>query len=317
MKFLYICDEMIIFNSFPYYNFLVFLMTIHQSEIFPSLFKRKVTLNCRGRLIDISKPQVMGIINLTPDSFYSKSRMKDEVEILKRVEEILKEGGSMVDIGAYSSRPKAQNVSEEEELSRLIPVLKSIRSHFSDVIVSVDTFRADIAEKAIEEGGADIINDISGGEMDSNMFATIARINVPYILMHMQGTPQNMQNNPFYEDVTADISLSLSKRVDILRSLGVNDIIIDPGFGFGKSLNDNYRLLSELDQFAFFELPIMVGFSRKSMIYKLLDVSVGEALNGTTVLNTLALTKGINILRVHDVKEAVECVKLVAQLSEA
>lgn len=258
----------------------------------------------------------MGIINLTPDSFYPQSRVKNEKEILKRVEQILKEGGNMVDVGAYSSRPNAQNVSEEEELERLIPVLKSIRSHFPDLIISVDTFRALVAEKAIEEGEADIINDISGGEMDSNMFETIARINVPYILMHMKGTPQNMQNNPFYEDVVAEISLSLSKRVDVLRSLGVNDIIIDPGFGFGKSLEDNYRLLNDLDQLSFFELPIMVGFSRKSMIYRFLDISVEDALNGTTVLNTLALTKGINILRVHDVKEAVECVKLVAHLSE-
>lgn len=291
-------------------------MTTKQSEILPSFFKRKTTLNCRGCLIDVSKPQVMGIINLTPDSFYPQSRVKNEKEILKRVEQILKEGGSMVDVGAYSSRPNAQNVSEEEELERLIPVLKSIRSHFPDLIISVDTFRALVAEKAIEEGEADIINDISGGEMDSNMFETIARINVPYILMHMKGTPQNMQNNPFYEDVVAEISLSLSKRVDVLRSLGVNDIIIDPGFGFGKSLEDNYRLLNDLDQLSFFELPIMVGFSRKSMIYRFLDISVEGALNGTTVLNTLALTKGINILRVHDVKEAVECVKLVAHLSE-
>ena len=291
------------------------LMTTKQSKIFPSSFKRKTTINCRGRLIDISEPQVMGIINLTPDSFYPQSRVKNEKEILNRVEQILKEGGSMVDVGAYSSRPNAQNVSEEKELDRLIPVLQSIRSRFPDVIVSVDTFRALVAEKAIDEGGADIINDISGGEMDPNMFDTIARINVPYILMHMQGTPQNMQNSPFYEDVTAEVSLSLSKRVDTLRSLGVNDIIVDPGFGFGKSLEDNYRLLNELEQFAFFELPIMVGFSRKSMIYKLLDISIDEALNGTTVLNTLALTKGVNILRVHDVKETVECVKLVAHLS--
>ena len=291
-------------------------MTTKQSEILPSFFKRKTTLNCRGCLIDVSKPQVMGIINLTPDSFYPQSRVKSEMEVLNRVEQILKEGGSMVDVGAYSSRPNAQNVSEEEELERLIPVLKSIRSHFPDLIISVDTFRALVAEKAIEEGEADIINDISGGEMDSNMFETIARINVPYILMHMKGTPQNMQNNPFYEDVVAEISLSLSKRVDVLRSLGVNDIIIDPGFGFGKSLEDNYRLLNDLDQLSFFELPIMVGFSRKSMIYRFLDISVEDALNGTTVLNTLALTKGINILRVHDVKEAVECVKLVAHLSE-
>jgi len=297
-------------------NILSISMPSKQSEIFPSVFKRKTSLNCRGRLVDISNPQVMGIINLTPDSFYSKSRVKSEMETLNRVEQILKEGGSMVDVGAYSSRPNAFHISEDEELARLIPILKLIRSHFPDVVISVDTFRALVAEQSIEEGGADLINDISGGEMDAKMFDTIARMNVPYILMHMQGTPQNMQKNPHYEDVTAEVFLSLSKRVDVLRSMGVNDIIVDPGFGFGKSMKDNYRLLRELDQMAFFELPILVGFSRKSMIHKLLEISIDEALNGSTVLNTLALTKGANILRVHDVKEAVQCVKLVAQLCE-
>lgn len=292
-------------------------MTTKHSEIIPSFITKKSTLNCRGRLIDISKPQVMGIINLTPDSFYSKSRVVTESEILNRVEQILKEGGSMVDVGAYSSRPNAIHISEEDELTRLIPVLQLIRSHFSDVVVSVDTFRARVAQQSIESGEADMINDISGGEMDTQMFETIARINVPYILMHMQGTPQNMQNNPHYDDVTAEVSLSLSHRVDKLRSMGVNDIIIDPGFGFGKSLKDNYSLLNELEQMSFFELPILVGFSRKSMIYKFLEVTADEALNGSTVLNTVALTKGANILRVHDVKEAVECVKLVGYLKES
>lgn len=289
-------------------------MTTEPSEILPSFLKRKSTINCRGNLVDVLTPQVMGIVNITPDSFFSKSRVKNSTDLLMRVEQIVEEGGSMVDVGAYSSRPNCADVSTSKELERLIPAVKLIRSHFPDVIISVDTFRSEVAKQAVEEAGVDIINDISGGEMDADMFDTIAQLNVAYILMHMQGTPQNMQDNPVYKDVTAEVSLSLAQRVDVLRSKGVKDIIIDPGFGFGKNLKDNYQLLKELDQFALFELPILVGFSRKSMIYKLLNTSADEALNGSTVLNTLALTKGANILRVHDVKEAVECIKLVAQI---
>lgn len=272
------------------------------------------TINCRGQLIDISTPAVMGIINITPDSFFSGSRFNSEAAILERVGQIVDEGGSMVDVGAYSSRPGAENVSADIELARLLPALKVIRDRYPNLIVSVDTFRAEVAERVVTEGFADIINDISGGEMDGAMFDTVARLKVPYILMHMQGTPDTMQLNPTYRDVVADVSLWLSERVDKLRSMGVNDIIIDPGFGFGKTVEHNYSMLSRLDEFRLFQLPLLVGLSRKSMIYKVLDGDPEGSLNGTTALNTVALLKGANILRVHDVKEAVECVKLVSEL---
>lgn len=272
------------------------------------------TINCRGQLIDISTPAVMGIINITPDSFFSGSRFNSEAAILERVGQIVDEGGSMVDVGAYSSRPGAENVSADIELARLLPALKVIRDRYPNLIVSVDTFRAEVAERVVTEGFADIINDISGGEMDGAMFDTVAHLKVPYILMHMQGTPDTMQLNPTYRDVVADVSLWLSERVDKLRSMGVNDIIIDPGFGFGKTVEHNYSMLNRLDEFRLFQLPLLVGLSRKSMIYKVLDGDPEGSLNGTTALNTVALLKGANILRVHDVKEAVECVKLVSEL---
>ena len=272
------------------------------------------TINCRGQLIDISTPAVMGIINITPDSFFSGSRFNSEAAILERVGQVVDEGGSMVDVGAYSSRPGAENVSADIELARLLPALKVIRDRYPNLIVSVDTFRAEVAERVVTEGFADIINDISGGEMDGAMFDTVARLKVPYILMHMQGTPDTMQINPTYRDVVADVSLWLSERVDKLRSMGVNDIIIDPGFGFGKTVEHNYSMLNRLDEFRLFQLPLLVGLSRKSMIYKVLDGDPEGSLNGTTALNTVALLKGANILRVHDVKEAVECVKLVSEL---
>lgn len=272
------------------------------------------TINCRGQLIDISTPAVMGIINITPDSFFSGSRFNSEAAILERVGQIVDEGGSMVDVGAYSSRPGAENVSADIELARLLPALKVIRDRYPNLIVSVDTFRAEVAERVVTEGFADIVNDISGGEMDGAMFDTVARLKVPYILMHMQGTPDTMQLNPTYRDVVADVSLWLSERVDKLRSMGVNDIIIDPGFGFGKTVEHNYSMLNRLDEFRLFQLPLLVGLSRKSMIYKVLDGDPEGSLNGTTALNTVALLKGANILRVHDVKEAVECVKLVSEL---
>lgn len=272
------------------------------------------TINCRGQLIDISTPAVMGIINITPDSFFSGGRFNSEAAILERVGQVVDEGGSMVDVGAYSSRPGAENVSADIELARLLPALKVIRDRYPNLIVSVDTFRAEVAERVVTEGFADIINDISGGEMDGAMFDTVARLKVPYILMHMQGTPDTMQLNPTYRDVVADVSLWLSERVDKLRSMGVNDIIIDPGFGFGKTVEHNYSMLNRLDEFRLFQLPLLVGLSRKSMIYKVLDGDPEGSLNGTTALNTVALLKGANILRVHDVKEAVECVKLVSEL---
>ena len=282
---------------------------------FSNILSVRKTINCRGTIVDIETPQVMGIINVTPDSFYPGSRYESDKEVLNRVSQIVEEGGSMVDIGAYSSRPNAVHISEEEEISRLLPILKTIRENYPSLIISVDTFRSNVAIASVEEGGADIINDISGGDLDDNMFDTIARLNVPYILMHMQGTPQNMQNNPKYDDIIADVSLVLAKKVDVLRSKGVNDIIVDPGFGFGKTLDDNYELYSKIDEFRLFELPILVGVSRKSMIYNFLGITADEALNGTTVLNTIALQKGANILRVHDVKEAVEIVKIVDKLN--
>lgn len=276
----------------------------------------RTTINCRGKLVDLSTPKVMGILNVTPDSFYADSRHNGEKAILRRVESILNEGGEMVDVGAYSTRPGAAPVSPEEELGRLMPALAVIRKTFPDIIISVDTFRSDIARQVVQEGEADMINDISGGELDNTMFDTIAALKVPYVLMHIQGTPQTMQDAPFYMDVVAEVSLWLAQRVDQLREKGVNDVIIDPGFGFGKSLDHNFTLLKQLEELALFQLPLLVGVSRKSMIYKYLDTDAQGALNGTTVLNTIALRKGARILRVHDVKEAVECVKLVDQLRE-
>lgn len=282
-----------------------------------SFLKRKASINCRGQLIDLSQPKVMGIVNITPDSFFSGSRFKGDAALLSRVETILNEGGEMVDMGAYSTRPGAAYVSAEEEISRLMPALAAIRKSFPGVIISVDTFRSELARKVVCEGEADIINDISGGDMDEAMFDTVAELKVPYVLMHIQGTPQTMQAAPSYKDVVADVSFSLSQKVDRLREKGVNDIIIDPGFGFGKTLEHNYKLLNQLEELNLFQLPILVGLSRKSMIYKLLNASAEQALNGTSILNAMALNKGASILRVHDVKEAIECVKLVEKLKES
>jgi dihydropteroate synthase len=268
-------------------------------------------INCSGRLVDMTTPLVMGILNSTPDSFYVGSRFVGETQILNRVKAILEDGGTIVDVGAYSTRPGAVHISELEEKERLMPVLGTIRNAFPEVVISVDTFRSEVARMAIEDGSADIINDISGGEMDPEMFDLVASLKVPYVLMHMQGSPQTMQDAPTYKNVVADVLLWLAKKVDDLRQKGVADIIIDPGFGFGKNLDHNYELLSRLEAFSLFELPLLVGVSRKSMIYRFLDETPETALNGTTVLNTLALTKGASILRVHDVKEAVECVKIV------
>jgi dihydropteroate synthase len=256
----------------------------------------------------------MGILNITSDSFYAQSRCKNDAEILKRAETIVNEGGQIIDIGAYSSRPGATDISIDEEISRLMLALHLIRKTFPKIPVSVDTYRADVAQKVVKEGDADIINDISGGEMDEKMYDIIAELNVPYILTHIKGNPQTMQNNPQYEDLMSEIMLWFAKKVELLRKNGVKDIIIDPGFGFGKTIDHNFILLKNLPQFQFFELPVMVGISRKTMIYKLLDISAEESLNGTTVLNTVALLGNAKILRVHDVKEAVECVKLTKKL---
>ncbi len=269
------------------------------------------TINTRGRLIDLKEPQVMGILNVTPDSFYSGSRKQTELEIRDRIEQIINEGGQMIDIGAYSSRPGADDVSPSEEMARLSKGMKILRDIAPDIPVSVDTFRADVAKMCVEELGVDIINDISGGQLDKDMFDTVARLGVPYILMHMKGNPQNMQNSPHYDDLMKEILLYFAEKVQRLRDLGQKDIILDPGFGFAKTLEHNYELMNHLEELKIFELPILSGISRKSMIYRLLGTTPLDALNGTSVLNTISLMKGASILRVHDVKECVEVVKVV------
>lgn len=273
------------------------------------------TLNVRGRLLDLSKPQVMGILNVTPDSFYAGSRMETEEAVRGRVRQIIAEGGSMIDVGAYSSRPGAADVSAEEEMERLRRGMRIVREEAPEIPVSVDTFRADVAKMAVEELGVDIINDISGGELDKEMFKTVAKLGVPYILMHMKGTPQTMQQAPHYDDLMKEVMLYFAEKVQQLRDLGQKDIVLDPGYGFAKTIDHNYELLRHQEMLEVFELPLLVGVSRKSMIYRFLGSSPEEALNGTTVLNTLALQKGANILRVHDVKEAVEVVRLVEKFS--
>lgn len=271
-------------------------------------------INVNGKLMDLSQPQVMGILNVTPDSFYAGSRQQTEEEIANRAFQILEEGASIIDIGAYSSRPNAENISSEEEMRRLRTGLEIINRNHPGSVISVDTFRADVARMCVEEYGAAIINDIAAGTMDERMFGTIAELGVPYIIMHMQGTPQNMQMNPQYDNLLKEIFYYFSEKVQKLRDYGVKDIILDPGFGFGKTLEHNYQLMSHLEEFNIFELPLLVGVSRKSMIYKLLGGAPEDALNGTTVLNTISLMKGADILRVHDVKAAVEAVKIVQKI---
>lgn len=269
------------------------------------------SLNLRGRLTEITSPQVMGIVNVTPDSFYAQSRKQTAQEITEQVDRMLAEGADMIDLGAYSSRPGAADVSPKEEMDRLARALDLIREHHPEAIVSVDTFRARVAWECVERYGVDIINDISGGELDPEMFETAAGLNVPYILMHMKGTPQNMQEAPHYDHLMSEMLQYFAERIDRLRLLGLNDIILDPGFGFAKTLAHNYQLMKHLGELHTLGLPLLVGISRKSMIYRLLDSTPQEALNGTTVLNTLALTQGASILRVHDVKAAREAVKIV------
>lgn len=268
-------------------------------------------INVNGSLLDLSQPRVMGILNVTPDSFYAGSRTQTEAEIVRRVKQIVSEGAAIIDIGAYSSRPNADNVFAREEMERLRMGLKILFEIQPDAVVSVDTFRADVARMCVEEYGVAIINDIAAGEMDTDMFHTVAALNVPYIMMHMQGTPQSMQQHPHYDNLLKEVFLYFARKVQQLRDLGVKDIILDPGFGFGKTMEHNYELLSHLEEFRIFELPLLVGVSRKSMIYRLLDITPQEALNGTTVLDTICLLKGADILRVHDVKEAVETVRIV------
>lgn len=270
-----------------------------------------ITLNLRGRLLELHEPQIMGIVNVTPDSIYSESRTPDEEHIAQRVKQMMNDGADMIDIGGYSSRPGANDVSTEEEMNRLRRGLRIIRKLYPDVPVSVDTFRADVARMCIEEEGADIINDISGGMMDRQMFRTVAQLHVPYIMMHMQGTPDSMQLAPHYDNLRQEVMLYFAERIDRLCQMGVKDIIVDPGFGFGKTMEHNYELMAHLEDFHVFGLPLLVGISRKTMIYKLLGGTPQTSLNGTTVLNTIALTRGAHILRVHDVKEAVEAKRIV------
>ncbi len=275
-----------------------------------TFFYVKKTLNCGGGILDLSLPKVMGILNVTPDSFYDGGQYLTEKEIIERVQQILSEGGSIIDIGACSTRPGASDIPANEEAARLLPVVKLVKKEFPQSIISVDTYRATIAEQAVD-AGAVMVNDISGGSFDPMMFKTVGRIRVPYICMHIQGTPKNMQEKPDYKDLVNEVVDYFSNKINEMKSNGINDIIIDPGFGFGKLVEHNYQLLNSLADLKIFEYSVLAGISRKSMINKVLNTSPDKALNGTTVLNTIALKNGASILRVHDVKEAVEVVQLV------
>ncbi len=277
-----------------------------------SAFSKKQTLNCRGQLIDLSKPKVMGILNITPDSFFDGGRYQELSKALEHAGEMIENGADMIDVGGYSSRPGAEHISEEEELRRLKPVIASIRKKYPKIIISVDTFRSSIARRMVEDFEVDIINDISGGEMDPNMFSTIGKLGVPYVLMHIQGTPQDMQNNPVYENIMLEIMNFFSTKVHQLYSEGCYDVILDPGFGFGKTLDHNYQLIQRFDEFGMMELPLLVGISRKSMIYKPLEKEPEDVLYSTVALHTLLLQKGADIFRVHDVGAAVECLKVAS-----
>ncbi len=273
-----------------------------------------MTINCNGKLIDLTSPKVMGILNVTPNSFFDGGKHDNEKAILVQVEKMLYEGATFIDVGGYSSKPGAEFVSEEEELQRLVPVIHSIVKEFPSVIISVDTFRSKVAQESIENGAA-IINDISAGNLDAKMMETVAKLQVPYIMMHMKGTPQTMQSLTQYENIVKEILFYFSQKIAQARSLGINDLILDSGFGFAKTIEQNFEVLSKLELFQMTELSFLVGISRKSMIYKTLEINTELSLNGTTSLNTISLLKGAKILRVHDVKEAVECVKLYQKLN--
>ncbi len=275
-----------------------------------TFFQIKETLNIGGKIIDLTEPKVMGILNITPDSFFEGSRVNSEKEILAQTEKMLNEGVDFLDLGAYSSWPGADDISIEEEINRLIPAVKLISNEFPKAILSIDTFRAKVAEQAIENG-AHMINDISGGNLDHQMFETVAKLKVPYILMHMKGTPQTMKSLNQYENIIQEISSYFSDKIAQLKAIGVNDIILDPGFGFAKNIDQNYELLNHFDEFRMLGYPVLAGLSRKSMIWKKLSITPTDALNGTTILNTIALQNGASILRVHDVKEAKECIKIL------
>ena len=273
----------------------------------------KMNINCNGNLIDLTTPKVMGILNVTPNSFYDGGKHKEINSIIHQVDKMLSEGADFIDIGAYSSKPSAEFVSEEEEIKRLVPIVKSLVDTFPNIILSVDTFRAQVAKASVENGVA-MVNDIAAGLLDDKMLETVAELKVPYIMMHMRGNPQTMQSLTQYDDIVKEMIFYFSERIQKARSFGISDIVIDPGFGFAKTLEQNYEVLHKMELFSMLELPLLAGISRKSMIYKVLESSPQEALNGTSVLNTIALQKGANILRVHDVKEAVECIKLVSKL---
>ena len=271
-------------------------------------------MNCNGKLIDLSTPKVMGILNITPNSFYDGGKFDEENKIVLQVEKMISEGATFIDVGAYSSKPNSEFVSETEEISRIIPVLELILNKFPETIISIDTFRSEVARICIQNGAA-IINDISAGNLDDKMWATIAKYNVPYIMMHMKGNPKTMQSLANYDNIIKEILIYFSEKIAKARNLGINDLIIDPGFGFAKTLEQNFEVLQKLELFQMLDLPILAGISRKSMIYKTLETNAENALNGTSVLNTIALTKGAKILRVHDVKEAVECVNLYQKIT--
>ena len=274
------------------------------------------TLNCKGKLLVIDKPLVMGIINITSDSFYEGSRSQTVESILSQATKMIGEGADIIDVGGQSTRPGSERISVKEELQRVLSAIETILKNFPETIISVDTYQAIVAEECVRSGAA-IINDISAGNMDSDMIPTVAKLQVPYICMHMKGTPENMQQQPTYENVTKEVLDFFIQKTDECRHAGINDVIIDPGFGFGKTISHNFTLLKELSAFKMLEKPIMAGLSRKSTIYKTLGITAGEALNGTSVLNTLALQNGANILRVHDVKEAKEVIKLYEQYEQA
>ncbi|MDO6758725.1 dihydropteroate synthase [Tamlana sp. 2_MG-2023] len=274
-----------------------------------------MTINCKGQLIDLASPKVMGILNMTPDSFYDGGVHKNEKETLLVVEKMLKDGATFIDVGAYSSRPNADHVSETEELNRMLPIVKSLVKNFPDILLSIDTFRSEVAKQSIEAGAA-LINDISSGKLDDNMLQTVADLKVPYIMMHMRGTPKTMQQQTDYNDLLKDVLFYFSERIAAAKALGIIDIIVDPGFGFAKTLEQNFELLNKLELLKMTDKPLLAGISRKSMIYKTLETTADKALNGTSILNTIALQKGASILRVHDVKEAVETIKLVEALKQ-
>lgn len=280
-------------------------------------FSGNMRFNCHGRLMELPVPSVMGIINLTPDSFYSNSRLQKPEEVISRAGEMIQDGARILDLGACSTRPGSNPPSVEEEIDRLLPALKRLRRQFPDVILSVDTWRSEVVRMAIEEGGADMINDISAGMMDPSMIPVVAKCHVPYVIMHMQGTPDNMQLSPEYHEIDEELLSFFRQKTKAFLEAGINDLILDPGFGFGKTLDHNYSLLARLNRFQSLGFPVMAGISRKSMIYRLLETSPEDALNGTTAVHVLALLQGVQILRVHDVKEAVEAIRIVKQFAKS